>query len=81
MGCCNKGTGRKFYPLIGEGEKLTPKQKKLSKESIKGCKEIYIPELRIHVFTKQKETKKETRERYLKKYISVKNKNESNKVK
>lgn len=67
-------TGRKFYPLIGEGQKLTPKQKKLSKESTKGRKQIYIPELRMYVFTKANETEEQTRERYLKTHHLV-NKN------
>lgn len=61
---------QKFYSELGEKDHLSPKLQKISRESTQGCKLVYIPELRIHVFTRAKETAKQTRERYLKNSIS-----------
>jgi len=59
--------GRKFYSETGERDRLSPKLQKISKECTVGRKQLYIPELRITVFTKLNETVEETRERYLSK--------------
>lgn len=61
----------KFYPINGEGDKLSPKLQKVSKESTTGRKQIHIPELRMTVFTKLHETPQQTRERYLKNRFKV----------
>jgi hypothetical protein len=61
---------QKFYSDLGEKDHLSPRLQKISRESTQGCKLVYIPELRIHVFTKANETAKQTRERYLKNSIS-----------
>ena len=58
---------QKFYNLIGEGDKLSPKLREVRKKSLEGRKRVYIPEFRIHVFTKLNETEEQTRERYLSK--------------
>lgn len=59
---------QKFYSDLGEN--LSPRLQKISRESTQGCKLVYIPELRIHVFTKAHETTEQTRQRYLKNSIS-----------
>ena len=59
--------GRKFYSETGERDRLSPKLRKISQECTLGRKQLYIPELRITVFTKLNETVEETRERYLSK--------------
>lgn len=58
--------GLPFYTMRGEKQKLNPKIKKIGEERTKG-ESVYIPELRIWVFTKKNETPEQTRERYLKK--------------
>jgi len=55
----------KFYSETGERDHLSPKILKISKECTLGRKMIYIPELRLTVYTKLNETIEETRERYL----------------
>jgi len=62
---------QKFYKLIGERDKLSPKLREAQKKSLEGRKQIYIPELRIHVFTKLNETEEQTRERYLSKTYRI----------
>lgn len=59
--------GQPFYPETGEGQKLSQKLKKIGRESTEGRKMIYIPELRITIFTRLNETEEQTRERYLSK--------------
>ena len=59
--------GRKFYSETGERDRLSPKLRQISKECTVGKKQIYIPELRITIFTQLNETEEETRERYLSK--------------
>ena len=56
----------KFYPIVGEKNKLSPKLQKISRDCILGRKSIFIKELRMTIFTKANETEKQTRERYLK---------------
>lgn len=56
---------QRFYSEAGEKDQLSPKLLKISKECTEGCKMVYIPELRITVFTKFNETVEETRKRYL----------------
>jgi hypothetical protein len=65
---------QKFYSISGEREKIHPKYKESFKKSIRGIKPIYIPELRITVYPKKKETPEQTRKRYLSKSMSFKNK-------
>ena len=62
----------KFYPIVGEGQKLNTKLQQISKNSTAGTP-VYIPELRMTVYTKAKETPEQTKKRYLKKTISFKN--------
>jgi hypothetical protein len=59
--------GRKFYSETGERDHLSPRLRKISQECTVGKKKVYIPELRITVFTQLNETEEETRERYLSK--------------
>jgi len=63
---------QKFYALTGEADKFSPKLKKAQQESLTGRRQIHIPELRMHVFTKANETEEETRERYLNKTLQAK---------
>lgn len=56
---------QKFYSETGERDALSPKLQKISKESTEGRKAVYIPELRLTVFTKLNETVEQTRQRYL----------------
>jgi len=58
--------GQKFYTELGEKDHLSPKLQKISKESTEGRKMVYIPELRLTVFTRLNETIEETKKRYLK---------------
>jgi hypothetical protein len=62
--------GMKFYSETGEGQELSPKLQKISKESLDGRRKVFIPELRITVYTKINETLDQTRERYLNKTIT-----------
>jgi len=62
--------GQKFYSEVGERDQLSPKLLKISKESTQGRKMIYIPELRLLVFTRLNETIEETRDRYLNKTLT-----------
>lgn len=69
---------QKFYSEVGERDQLSPKLLKISKECTEGRKIIYIPELRITVFTRFNETVEETRQRYLRNTLTYgKLKNES----
>lgn len=68
--------GRPFHNIAGEGQKLSPKLKKIGQERVDGKRHIYIPELRIWVYTKKNETLEQTRERYLKKSVQRKIQNE-----
>lgn len=61
---------QKFYSETGERDVLSPKLQKISKESIEGRKSVYIPELRLTVFTKLNETVEQTRQRYLENSIN-----------
>lgn len=70
--------GQKFYSELGERDHLSPKLLKISKECTEGRKMVYIPELRITVFTRFNETVEETRQRYLRNTLTYgKLKNES----
>lgn len=60
----------KFYTELGERDHLSPKLQKISKECTEGCKRVYIPELRLTVFTKFNETIEETKARYLAKTLT-----------
>jgi hypothetical protein len=57
--------GKRFYEISGERDVLSPKLQKISKESTEDRQQIYIPELRLTVYTRFNETVEETRERYL----------------
>lgn len=57
---------QRFYSEVGEKDHLSPKLQKISKECTIGRKVVYIPELRITVFTRFNETVEQTKERYLK---------------
>ncbi len=57
---------QKFYSEVGERDKLSPRLLKISKECTLDRKMVYIPELRITVFTRYNETAEQTKERYLK---------------
>lgn len=61
---------RRFYSEVGERDHLSPKLQKISKECMEGCKRVYIPELRLTVFTKFNETVEETKSRYLAKTLT-----------
>jgi hypothetical protein len=72
--------GQKFYSEVGERDQLSPKLLKISKECTEGRKMIFIPELRITVFTRLNETVEETRKRYLRNTLTYgKLKDNSNK--
>jgi hypothetical protein len=64
--------GRKFYAVTGEGDTLSPKLLKISKESTEDRQRIYIPELRLTVYTRYNETVEKTKERYLKNTFAYK---------
>lgn len=64
--------GQKFYAVAGEGDTLSPKLLKLSKESTQDRQRVYIPELRLTVYTRYKETIEQTKERYLKNTFAYK---------
>lgn len=70
---------QKFYSETGERDTLSPKLLKISKYCTEGKKIVYIPELRITVFTRFNETVEETRKRYLRNTLTYgKLKNDSN---
>jgi hypothetical protein len=62
--------GRKIYTELGERDYLNPKLQKISKECTDGRKRVYIPELRLTVFTRFNETVEETKARYLSKTLT-----------
>lgn len=61
---------QKFYTELGERDHLSPKLQKISKECTEGRKMVYIPELRLTVFTRFNESVDETKARYLNKTLT-----------